>query len=90
MSDENNIWDKIDFDKSDMVIKDAFAETGEIVLKCVGELSRHAMGESIFDIIYTDKRGNYYIKTRAAGMDPKPLVFLRKELINKIIELKDE
>ena len=43
------------------IITDPFI--GEIELTKMGETSKHMMGESRFDIIYTDERGNYWIDT---------------------------
>lgn len=66
--------------------KDPFL--GEIELKKIGETSRHMMGESVIDTIYIDDRGNYYIDTWATtGGNTQPMLFLRKTLIDKIVEL---
>ena len=66
--------------------KDPFL--GEIELTKLGETSMHLIGESRVDTIYTDEYGNYYIDTWVTtGNDRQSMLFLRKELINKINEL---
>ena len=68
------------------IITDPFI--GKIELTKMGETSKHMMGESRVDTIYTDERGNYWIDTWATtGGDPIPMIFLRKELIETIIEI---
>ena len=61
---------------------------GEIQLKKLGETPISKDGESIVDTIYTDELGNYYIDSWATcGGDKQPMLFLRKELVDKIKEL---
>lgn len=68
--------------------KDPFL--GEIELTKLGETSRHLMGESRVDTIYVNERGDYYIDTwTTTGGDRTPMMFLRKELIDKINELQN-
>lgn len=72
-----------------MIIKDPFL--GEIELTKLGETSKHLMGESRIDTIYVDERGNYYIDTwTTTGGDPTPPIFLRKEIVDKIVELSKQ
>ena len=77
---------------SKKIIKDPFM--GEIELTKMGETSKHMMGESIVDTIYIDDRGNLWIDTWATtGGDTIPMTFLRKDLVDLIVELnqnKDE
>ena len=71
------------------IIKDPFV--GEIELTEIGETSRHAIGEHIIDTIYEDSSGNYWIETWATfGLEPKPMVFLRKELVGEIVRAMNE
>ena len=68
------------------IIKDPFR--GEIELTKKGETSKHMLGESRVDTIYVDDRGNYWVDTwSTVGGDPIPMTFLRKEVIDKIIEI---
>ena len=68
------------------IITDPFL--GKIELTKKGETSINLMGESRVDTIYTDERGNYWIDTWVTtGGDPKPMKFLRKELIEMIIDI---
>ena len=60
---------------------------GEIELTKVGETSKHIMGESRIDTIYTDEQGNFWIDTWSTTDNPIPMTFLRKELIEIIIEI---
>jgi len=61
---------------------------GEIELTELGFTSRHGLGEHIIDTIYIDAWGNYYIETwTTTGGDIRPMMFLRKSLIEKINEL---
>ena len=68
------------------IITDPFL--GKIELTKKGETSMNLMGESRVDTIYTDERGNYWIDTwTTTGGDPIPMKFLRKELIEMIIDI---
>ena len=68
--------------------KDPFL--GEIELTKLGETSINAMGESQVNTIYSDERGNYYVDTwNTGGGDMLPMMFLRKELVDKINELQN-
>jgi hypothetical protein len=67
------------------IYKDPFI--GEVELTKIGETSIHMMGESKVETIYSDIRGNYWIDTwTTTGGDPIPMTFLRKELLDKIVE----
>ena len=69
-----------------IIITDPFM--GEIELTKLGETTRNMVGESVIDTIYTDEQGNYWIDTwTTTGGDPIPITFLRKELIEKIINI---
>ena len=47
------------------------------------------MGESRIDTIYTDDKENIWVDTWATtGGDPIPMTFLRKDLVDLIIQLK--
>jgi len=71
------------------IIKDPFV--GEVELTEVGETSRHAVGENIVDTIYEDDRGNYWIDTwSTTGGDPQPMMFLRKDLVEEIINARND
>jgi len=71
---------------SKKIIKDPFM--GEIELTKLGETSKHMMGESRIDTIYTDDKENIWVDTWATtGSDPIPMTFLRKDLVDLIIEL---
>lgn len=71
---------------SKKIIKDPFM--GEIELTKLGETSKHMMGESRIDTIYTDDKENIWVDTWATtGGDPIPMTFLRKDLVDLIIEL---
>ena len=62
---------------------------GEIILTQVGETNKNPMGESIINTIYTDEHDNYWISTwTTTGGDPTPLTFLRRSLIDKILEIE--
>ena len=68
--------------------KDPFL--GEVELTRVGETAKNLMGESLIDTIYEDPIGNYWIDTwSTTGGDPIPMKFLRKDLINKIVGIKN-
>lgn len=68
------------------IIKDPFL--GEIELTKRGQTNMSLMGELRVDTIYTDVRGNYWIDTWATtGGDPIPMMFIRKELIDMIIDI---
>ena len=77
---------------SKKIIKDPFM--GEIELTKLGETSKHMMGESRIDTIYTDNKENIWVDTWVtSGGDSIPMTFLRKGLVDLIIELnqnKDE
>jgi hypothetical protein len=69
-------------------IKDPFL--GEIELTKVGETSMHLMGESKVETLYVDSRNNLWIDTWSTvggGMEDVPMMYLRKEVVNKIIEV---
>ena len=69
------------------IIKDPFM--GEIELTKLGETSKHMVGESRIDTIYTDDKENIWVDTWATtGGDPIPMTFLRKDLVDLIIQLK--
>jgi hypothetical protein len=64
---------------------------GEIILTQVGETNRNLMGESRVNTIYTDERDNYWISTwTTTGGDPIPPVFLRRSVIDKILEIESK
>ena len=64
---------------------------GEIDLTKLGETSKHLMGESRVDTIYVDEGGDYYIDTwTTTGGDNPQLMFLRKEIVDKINELSKQ
>ena len=93
MSDIAERYDKLTKTKmSKKIIKDPFI--GEIELTKQGETSKYMMGESRIDTIYTDDKENIWVDTWATtGGDPIPMTFLRKDLVDLIIELnqnKDE
>ena len=68
------------------IIKDPFM--GEIEVIKLGETSMHLMGESMVNTIYRDTRGNLWIDTwTTSGGDSMPMKLLRKELVDKIIEV---
>ena len=83
---------KLDVEMNKKSIKGPFM--GEIELTKLGETSKHMMGESRIDTIYTDDKENIWVDTWATtGGDPIPMTFLRKDLVDLIIELnqnKDE
>ena len=69
-----------------IIITDPFM--GEIELTKLGETTRNMVGESVIDTIYTDEQGNYWIDTwTTTGGDKTPMTFLRKELIETIINI---
>lgn len=73
--------------KETIKYKDPFL--GEIELEKVGETSMNLMGESQVDTIYVDVKGNFWICSWVTtGGDPVPMRFLRKELIDKIVEIE--
>lgn len=66
--------------------KDPFL--GEIELTKHGETSMHLLGESRVDSIYLDERENLYIDTWiTTGGDKEPMMYLRKDLVDKIVEI---
>ena len=72
---------------SKKIIEDPFM--GEIELTKLGETSKHMMGESRIDTIYTDNKENIWVDTWVTSEgDSIPMTFLRKGLVDLIIELK--
>jgi hypothetical protein len=88
MSDIAERYNKLTKTKmSKKIIKDPFM--GEIELTKLGETSKLMMGESRIDTIYTDDKENIWIDTwSTTGGNPIPMLFLRKGLVDLIIELK--
>ena len=71
-----------------MKYKDPFLV--EIELTKVGETSMHLIGESRVDTIYQDVKENLWIATRftTGSMDEIIMTFLRKEIVDEIVEIK--
>lgn len=65
---------------------------GKIEITKVGESSMSLQGELRLDTIYVDERGGLYIDTWITtdfNNDKRPMVFLRKEIVEIIKNLKN-
>jgi len=67
------------------LIKDPYM--GTIEVETIDQSSRHGMGESVYENIYKDKHGNFYIETfNLSNPDEKNIVVVNKrqaEIISK-------
>ncbi len=67
------------------IIKDPFL--GEIEVEIIDQSSKHGMGESVYENIYKDKHGNFYIETfNLMAPEDKNMVVINKrqaEIISK-------